>query len=173
MKWSKIKGFPNYEICDEGLILTSSGRLIGGTLDYNKNRIYVRFNLYNEFGKSKKKRLHRLLGDAFLENPHNLPTVDHLDGNGQNNNLFNLRWATHSDNSQNTVVQKNNLSTGIKNISYYKSKKGFYFKKSLNGVTFSKYCKSLEEALFYKNKFYKEHDSEFMIKNSRDEKIKC
>jgi len=36
----------------------------------------------------------------FLENPNNLPTVQHIDGNKLNNNVDNLRWVTYSESSK-------------------------------------------------------------------------
>ena len=48
---------------------------------------------------NKKKRrytrkLHRLLAQAFIENPDANPVVDHSDRNEQTNSLNNLRWVT-------------------------------------------------------------------------------
>ena len=42
--------------------------------------------------------------------------IDHIDNNRQNNNIENLRLVTHSQNNCNSKTQKNNLSTGYKNI---------------------------------------------------------
>ena len=41
--------------------------------------------------------IHRILAEAFIPNPENKPTVDHADGNRQNNRIDNLRWATYSE----------------------------------------------------------------------------
>lgn len=41
--------------------------------------------------------------------------IDHRDGNKTNNDISNLRLATHSQNKMNTSVQKNN-STGVKGV---------------------------------------------------------
>ena len=49
----------------------------------------------------KKKFIHRLLAIAFIDNPEQKPCVDHMDRNRSNNNLSNLRWATHSENQKN------------------------------------------------------------------------
>ena len=48
----------------------------------------------------KKQKVHRLVAKAFLENPDNLPVIDHKDGDKLNNAAHNLRWCTVSQNTQ-------------------------------------------------------------------------
>ena len=57
-------------------------------------------------GTRHKGRIHRLLGIQYLENPDNLPEIDHIDRNRKNNDLSNLRWADDK-------TQANNKSTNI------------------------------------------------------------
>ena len=45
-------------------------------------------------GKIKKFTIHRLVAMTFLENPDNLPMVNHKDENKQNNSVSNLEWCT-------------------------------------------------------------------------------
>jgi hypothetical protein len=42
--------------------------------------------------------VHRVLAEAFIPNPENKRTVNHIDGNRLNNQLSNLEWATYSEN---------------------------------------------------------------------------
>lgn len=56
---------------------------------------YCRCNI----GKNKY-RVHRLVAQAFIPNPDNLPVVDHIDNNKSNNVVSNLRWCTQQQNSQ-------------------------------------------------------------------------
>lgn len=65
---------------------------------------------------SKKDHfVHRLVATAFLNNPENKETVNHIDGNKSNNHVSNLEWSTRSENTQhayNTGLHK--PYTGIK-----------------------------------------------------------
>lgn len=58
---------------------------------------------YASFTAGKKNsrksiRTHTIVGKLFVENPNNLPELDHLDGNRMNPSADNLEWVTHEEN---------------------------------------------------------------------------
>ena len=60
----------------------------------------------------KSYRVHRLVASAFISNAENKPTVNHKDGNKLNNNLYNLEWATYSEQNYHLYKMK------LKDLSY-------------------------------------------------------
>ncbi len=69
-----------------------------------------RWNYYHVvLSKNKKEKthlVHRLVAQAFLDNYSNNLQVDHIDGNGQNNKLENLRMVTNQQNHFNRTTAK-------------------------------------------------------------------
>ena len=57
-------------------------------------------------GKEKGFLVHRLVAEAFIPNPENKPCIDHINTNPQNNNITNLRWVTHKENSNNPLTRE-------------------------------------------------------------------
>lgn len=72
----------------------------------NKKGGYLKVDLWKN-NKSKTLYVHRLVAIAFIDNPTNKPTVNHIDGNHKNNHVSNLEWATQKE--QNEHIYKTNL----------------------------------------------------------------
>lgn len=91
MEWKQIEG--EYEVSDTGLV-RRGGCLIKSRVDrygYELVTFWVK-------GKCLTRKVHRLVAQAFIENPDNLPTVNHKDGIKTNNAATNLIWMSVGDN---------------------------------------------------------------------------
>ena len=67
-----------------------------------RKQVYNKLQLWRD-GKRVLKAVHRMVAEAFIPNPNNYPCIDHIDGNGINNNVSNLRWCTRSSNNHNPI----------------------------------------------------------------------
>lgn len=70
---------------------------------------YIKCALRTNNNKYTIMLMHRLVAFAFLPNPENKPTVDHIDRNKRNNQLNNLRWYTMLEQSDNREHRENNV----------------------------------------------------------------
>ena len=60
---------------------------------------YLMVNLYKN-GKGRTRRVHRLVAEAFVDNPMHLSEINHIDENKKNNAASNLEWCTSSYNKR-------------------------------------------------------------------------
>ena len=101
-----------YKVSNLGRILSLNYRNTGKAElmnPFDNGRGYLQVLLYKN-GKRKTCKVHRLVAETFLENPENLPEVNHKDENKKNNFVFlnedgsvdkkrsNLEWKNHKDN---------------------------------------------------------------------------
>ena len=95
--WVFIEIAPDYMISNLGNIISLKGkgfRLLNPTLEPIGYRcVRLRVN-----GKYINKRIHQLVAIAFIPNPENKSSVNHIDANKSNNNVTNLEWCTQQEN---------------------------------------------------------------------------
>lgn len=71
-------------------------------------------NRYLVLPKNEFKYVHRLVATHFIDNPEDKPTVNHIDGDKQNNHVDNLEWATYQENAQHAWANGLKVSTPAK-----------------------------------------------------------
>jgi len=104
--WKQVSGYENvYEINEFGDLRRCGCEKLIKKL--NRKDGYLQYVLSKD-GIRKSRKIHRLVADAFVENPNNYNVVNHIDGNKTNNYYKNLEWCTYSHN--NTHAWENNLN---------------------------------------------------------------
>ena len=94
-KWKDVDGYDGlYKVSTLGRV--KGKHRIKSQQDNGKGYLMVRLN---KNGESRWHLVHRLVAKAFIENPQNKPTVNHIDGNRKNNKFNNLEWSTYSENN--------------------------------------------------------------------------
>lgn len=93
----------NYYITEDGKCYNKkTGKYLKGQLS---NSGYLNFNLSLTPTNKKRFYAHRLVAQAYIENPENKKEVNHKDGNKLNNCVDNLEWVTGSENQQHAIEQ--------------------------------------------------------------------
>lgn len=119
IEWRPVVGYDGYLVSNTGLIKSLKFRK-PRILKNQKNRFGY---LYINLKKNRKEyllRVHRLVAQAFIDNPLNLPCVNHKDECKTNNNVENLEWCTQKYNVNYGNAQKKRM-----NAQRYTGKKRF------------------------------------------------
>lgn len=114
--WKDISGYAGlYQVSNKGRV-RSVDRLVKYTLKGNERVRRCKGKLISQHDASgykfvelndhakKTYLVHRLVALAFLPNPHNKETVNHIDGDKYNNCVDNLEWATSSENIKHSFL---------------------------------------------------------------------
>ena len=136
--WTDVKGYEGlYQVSNCGRVrsldhyasnghtnILYKGKVLVTWLDSRKYYLMVAI-------RNKKYLVHRLVAEAFIPNPDNLPEVNHLDGDKQNNHVNNLEWCTSKQNK--THAYKN----GLYDTQKFRNRKSLANSKkiTINGVT--------------------------------------
>ena len=115
----EVTGFPKYLIDINGNIYN---KRTNKKLKISDNgRGYKKVGLYIEEGKMVNKYIHRLVAETFIDNPNNLPEVNHIDEDKANNSVDNLEWCDRKYNNNYGSKPRQNYLIG-KFLGYFQIK---------------------------------------------------
>ena len=147
-EWRPIEGYEGlYEVSNTGQV-RSLDRYVknnysyrlqkGKVLSPEKNKDgYLLVSLCCN-GKQNLRTVHRLVAQAFIPNPNNLPQVNHKDENKSNNRVDNLEWCdqaynnlygTRQERYRNTMLERG-YCTGLSRKEYMKK----YYQENRDGI---------------------------------------
>jgi hypothetical protein len=146
-EWKDCLGFRNvYKVSNLGRVKS---------LNYNKTgkEQILKQNLCGEYlavsMDNKRTIVHRLVAKYFIDNPDNLPEVDHINRVKVDNRLENLRWANKSQqaiNRNQRQTQSGHNRIALTQENHYRvdiRRKGIYYRKTFQ---------TLEEAIQARDK---------------------
>ena len=142
--WRPVVGFEGlYEVSSYGRVKSLKRPYENnGGIQWTKERIlspgkdkdgYLQVNLHCN-GKQHQRKIHRLVAQAFLPNPDNLPMVNHKDEDKTNNRVDNLEWCTAKYNSTYGTVRERAAKT-----------------RHINVMLKKKYLEELKKKEYYKS----------------------
>jgi len=104
----RVKDTNYYFVTEDGRVFSEArGELKERKLGVDTSG-YKRISVVLKNGSSKRVLVHRMVAEAYVDNPNNHHYVNHKDGNKLNNHYKNLEWCTSSDN------QKHAYKTSLK-----------------------------------------------------------
>lgn len=112
-QWKKVVGFDGYEVSNQGRVRSldrhvrtcntprtkwTTRKVKGQIIAQQKRKRGYMFVYIRRETKNYSCAVHRLVGQAFIDNPESKPCINHMDSNPSNNCVNNLEWCTHQEN---------------------------------------------------------------------------
>ena len=145
-EWRNIQNYEGYQASNMGRVRDINKGII--LTQYNRNKLGYKAVTIG----GKPISVHRLVAQAFIPNPNNLPMVNHKDENPSNNRVENLEWCDAKYNCNygtriKRIADKNSRPIVSIDINgketYYKSAFECYHRKGYQYSNILKCCKGL------------------------------
>jgi hypothetical protein len=160
--WKPVEGYPNYSVSSFGKVKNVLTRKV---LKQRIKKDGYRSVTLVKNTKRKHFQVHRLVAIAFIDNPDNKPFVDHINNVRKNNNIWNLRWCTRTENNRNCSISKANTSS-VKGVSFYKYAWCAYIQVNGKTIHLGRFP-TLEQAKEVRQQKARELFGEFVHKSER------
>ena len=129
-RWKDIPGYEGlYQASNYGQIRSVDniqhvlwhGKIVekhkhGRLIKQGKHRGGYKVVWLSKHGTVKAHTVHRLIANTFIQNPNNLPEVNHIDGNKENNKIDNLEWVNRTENLLHAYKKLNRSNGNEKRI---------------------------------------------------------
>lgn len=137
MEWRPVKGFDGiYEVSDSGQVRSLdrintvcnkgkvySTKIKGRMMSQVENANGYKRVYFSKNGDRVSFLVHRIVAEAFINNPNNYPQINHIDGDKSNNSVGNLEWCDNKYNARYTVDVLHEVQTYKRRRVYAKNMK--------------------------------------------------
>ena len=116
IQWKPILGYEDHYLVSENGDVWSVRR--SKNLKPSTDKHGYLYFVFSVDGVRKTMKAHRLVALAFIENPLNKPTINHLNGIRSDNRVSNLEWATPKEQANDPLTYANTIRLS-KSTDYY------------------------------------------------------
>ena len=99
MEWREVSINKNYLVSNTGMVKSIFPNKEKILKQYDNGKGYMSVGI----GRSNRKYVHRLVAEAFIDNPENKKTVNHKNGIKNDNRVENLEWNTYKENNMHSI----------------------------------------------------------------------
>lgn len=92
-KWARVEGTEDIEVSNFGEVRSTGGFMYKPIIQKGYAKVGIIIN-----GVRKQVQIHKLVAQAFVENPYKKTEINHKNGDKLNNCQWNLEWVTPYEN---------------------------------------------------------------------------